>query len=77
MADAKACSECGGAMVEVEIAGGDERLSLVRQNFGKFFSKDALVPVERAAACTVCGHAKLFVDPEKLRQRITRRLGGA
>lgn len=77
MAEAKACSECGGKMVEVEIAGGDERLSLIKQNFGKFFSKDALAPLERATVCTACGYTKLFVDPEKLRQRITRRLTGA
>lgn len=75
MAETKACSECGGPMVEVEIAGGDERLSLIKQNFGRFFSKDALVPVERAHACTTCGHTRLFVDPDKLRQRIVRRMG--
>jgi hypothetical protein len=60
-------------MIEVDVAGRDERPSLIRDNFGKFFSKDALVPLERAHACTNCGYTRLFVDPEKLKKRAAPR----
>lgn len=67
------CGECGGAMVVVDVAGGDERPSLIRDNFGRHFSRDALVPIERAHACLSCGYTRLFVDPGKLRKRAAPR----
>ncbi len=69
----KPCGECGGAMITVDVAGGDDRLSLIRDNSGHYFSRDALVPVERAHACLSCGHTLFFVDPEKLRKRAAPR----
>lgn len=69
----KPCGECGGAMATVDVAGGDDRLSLIRDNFGKYFSRDSLVPIERAQACLSCGYTRFFVDPEKLRKRATPR----
>lgn len=65
----KPCDECGGAMIAVDVAGGDERPALIRDNFGRFFSRDSLVYIERAHGCTRCGHVRLFVDPVKLRKR--------
>ncbi|HEX8237376.1 MAG TPA: hypothetical protein VF600_15555 [Abditibacteriaceae bacterium] len=69
MTEAKPCSECGGTMIEVDVAGHDERPALIRQNFGRYFSRDSLVHIERAHACTSCGYTRLFVDPDKLRRR--------
>lgn len=67
------CGECGGTMATVDVAGGDNRPSLIRDNFGHYFSRDALVPIERAQACLNCGHTRFFVDPEKLRKRAAPR----
>ena len=72
----KPCVECGGAMIEVDVAGGDARPALIRDNFGRFFSRDSLVPLERAHGCTYCGYVRLFVDPDKLRKRAAPRTTG-
>lgn len=72
----KPCVECGGAMIEVDVAGGDARPALIRDNFGRFFSRDSLVPLERAHGCTHCGYVRLFVDPDKLRKRAAPRTSG-
>jgi hypothetical protein len=69
MPDLKPCGECGGTMIEVDVAGHDERPALIRQNFGRYFSRDSLVHLERAHACVDCGYTRLFVDPGKLRRR--------
>jgi hypothetical protein len=69
MADLKPCSECGGPMISVDVAGADDRPALIRDNFGRFFSRDSLVHLEHAHACTACGYTRLFVDPEKLKKR--------
>lgn len=66
------CPLCNGEMVDVDVAGGAERLSLVSENFGTRFSRDSLVPLSRAHACRECGHVRLFVDPVKLRRCIRR-----
>jgi hypothetical protein len=73
MADLKPCSECGGSMIAVDVAGADDRPALVRDNFGRFFSRDSLVLLEHAHACTICGYTRLFVDPEKLKKRVAPR----
>ena len=66
------CPLCNGEMVAVDMAGGAERPSLVSENYGTRFSRDSLVPLERAHACLECGHVRLFVDPVKLRRCIRR-----
>jgi hypothetical protein len=60
-------------MIEVDVAGHDERPALIRQNLGRFFSRDSLVHIERAHACTSCGYTRLFVDPDKLRRRAVKK----
>ncbi len=67
------CVLCGGEVVQVDVAQGDARLSLVGDSTGRFASRDALVPLESARVCTNCGHTQLFVDPEKVRRRILSR----
>ncbi len=67
------CALCGGEMVQVEIANSDARISLVGEGAGRFVSRDALVPLERAHVCTQCGQTQLFADPEKVRRRILSR----
>lgn len=68
------CALCGGEMVKVEIANNnDARVSLVGESAGRFVSRDALVPLERAHVCIQCGHTQLFADPEKVRRRILSR----
>ena len=70
---AQSCALCGGEVVQVDVASGDERVSLVGENSGRFVSRDALVPLERAHVCTQCGQTQFFVDPEKVRRRILSR----
>ncbi len=60
-------------MIAVEIAGAENRMALIGDNSGKYFSRDALVPLERAHACLQCGHVELFVDAVKLRRRIAKK----
>jgi hypothetical protein len=69
----KPCSECGGPTVEVDVAGSAERPALIRQNTGRYFSRDSLVHIERARACVRCGYVRFFVDAEKLRRRAAPR----
>ena len=76
MSDLKPCSECGGEMISVDVAGRDERPALVRDNFGRYFSRDSLVHLERAHACLSCGYTRLFVDPDKLRRRAAPHAAG-
>ena len=66
------CPLCSGEMIAVDVAGGAERPSLVSENYGLRFSRDSLVPLERAHACLECGHVRFFVDPVKLRRCIRR-----
>ncbi len=66
------CALCDGEVVRLEI-GGTEKLALVGDNTGRFVSRDAQVALESAHVCTACGHAQLFADPEKIRQRILSR----
>lgn len=66
--ETRPCAECGGATVAADVAGGDERPSLVRDNFGRFFSRDARVPFERAHVCVQCGAVRLFVDVARLKR---------
>ncbi len=73
MADLEPCVECGGTMIAVDVAGADNRPALIRDNAGRFFSRDALVHLERAHACTNCGYTRFFVDPDKLRRRAAPR----
>lgn len=70
---AQPCALCGGEVVKVEIAQGDSRLSLVGESAGRFVSRDAVVPLERALVCSGCGYTQLFCDPEKVRRRILSR----
>ena len=60
-------------MIAVDVAGADDRPALIRDNFGRYFSRDSLVHLERAHACTACGYTRLFVDPEKLKKRAAAR----
>lgn len=69
------CALCGGETVRVEVMAQGEKLSLVGDNGGRFISRDAMVPIERAQVCIACGHTQLFADPEKVRKRILSRLG--
>ncbi|HEX8834695.1 MAG TPA: hypothetical protein VF719_10865 [Abditibacteriaceae bacterium] len=69
MSDLKPCGECGGEMIAVDVAGKDDRPALIRDNFGRFFSRDSLIHLERAHACLACGYTRLFVDPVKLKKR--------
>lgn len=69
----KPCAECGGPTVEMDVAGSAERPALIRQNTGRYFSRDSLVHIERARACVRCGCVRFFVDAERLRRRAAPR----
>jgi hypothetical protein len=59
------------------LAGKEERPALVRDNFGSFFSRDAIVYLEQAQVCSNCGYARLYADPDKLRRALLRRENAA
>lgn len=66
---ADACPRCGGEMDDGRIPMGLKWLCGYKSNSQKHFSFE--VNFEKARACLSCGYVELYLDPEKLRGKLT------
>jgi predicted nucleic-acid-binding Zn-ribbon protein len=64
-----ACPKCGGKMDEGRIPKGLSWLSGYKSLSQKHFSLE--VNFEKARACLNCGYIEMYLDPDKLRKKLS------